>query len=83
VPRLLRDASLYDLLLTFDHDLAAEARGGVCLLWGDPPQRPLSRKPRGGPNDLGPNYAVTAGVPVSWQCTGWQWVWVPGHWWTG
>jgi hypothetical protein len=22
-------------------------------------------------------------VPASWQWTGWQWMWVPGHWWTG
>jgi hypothetical protein len=34
VPRLLRDASLYDLLLTFDHDLAAEAHAAGCAFCG-------------------------------------------------
>jgi hypothetical protein len=75
---LLRDASLYDLLLTFDHDLAAEGHAAGCAFWGGTLSARYPRKPRDGPDDLGPGYAVTAGVPASWQWTGWQWVWVGG-----
>lgn len=55
---LLRDASLYDVLLALDHDLAAEVRAGGCAFCGgrlDSARYP--RKPRGGPEDLGPEYA--------------------------
>jgi hypothetical protein len=56
---LLRDASLYDQLLTFDHDLAAEARAagwGFCS--GRLHSARYPRKPRGGLEDLGPEYAT-------------------------
>ena len=45
---LLRDASLYDQLLTFDHDLAAEARAAGCAFCGgQSAQRPLSAEAPG------------------------------------
>ncbi|MGH7354468.1 MAG: hypothetical protein ACRELS_07845 [Candidatus Rokuibacteriota bacterium] len=56
---LLRDAKLYDLLLTFDHDLAAEARSAGCALCGGTLHSArYPRKPRGGPDDLGPEYTT-------------------------
>ena len=56
---LLRDASLYDLLLTIDHDLAAEARASGCAFCsGTLHSARYPRKPRGGPDDLGPEYAA-------------------------
>jgi len=56
---LLRDASLYEVLLTIDHDLAAEARAGGCAFCsGTLHSARYPRKPRGGPDDLGPDYAT-------------------------
>ncbi len=56
---LLRDAHLYDLLLTFDLDLAAEARAAGCeFCGGSLHSARYPRKPRGGPDDLGPEYAT-------------------------
>jgi hypothetical protein len=56
---LLRDASLYDQLLTFDHDLAAEAHAAGCASCGGTLHSArYPRKPRGGPDDLGPDYAT-------------------------
>ena len=56
---LLRDASLYDQLLTFDHDLAAEARAAGCAFCGGILHSArYPRKPRGGIDDLGPGYAT-------------------------
>ncbi len=56
---LLRDASLYDQLLTFDHDLAAEARAAGCAFCGGILHSArYPRKPRGGLEDLGPGYAT-------------------------
>ena len=56
---LLRDASLYALLLTMDHDLAAEARAAGCATCGGILHSArYPRKPRGGPDDLGPDYAA-------------------------
>jgi len=56
---LLRDASLYEVLLTIDHDLAAEARAGGCAFCsGMLHSARYPRKPRGGPDDLGPDYAT-------------------------
>lgn len=55
---LLRDASLYDVLLTVDHDLAAEARAAGCPCGGVLHSARYPRKPRGGPDDLGPEYAT-------------------------
>lgn len=56
---LLRDANLYDQLLTFDHDLAAEARAGGCgFCGGILHSARYPRKPRGGLDELGPGYAT-------------------------
>jgi hypothetical protein len=56
---LLRDASLYDQLLTFDHDLAAEARAAGCgFCSGSLHSARYPRKPRGGLEDLGPEYTT-------------------------
>ena len=56
---LLRDASLYDQLLTFDHHLAAEAHTAGCPFCGGILHSArYPRKPRGGPEDLGPDYAT-------------------------
>ncbi len=56
---LLRDAGLYDQLLTFDHDLAAEARAAGCRLCGGTLHSArYPRKPRGGLDDLGPDYVT-------------------------
>ena len=56
---LLRDASLYELLLRFDHNLAADARAAGCASCGGVLHSArYPRKPRGGPDDLGPDYAA-------------------------
>lgn len=56
---LLRDAKLYDLLLTFDHDLAADARTAGCTFCGGTLHSArYPRKPRGGLEDLGPEYTT-------------------------
>jgi hypothetical protein len=53
---LLHDASLYDVLLKFDHDLAADARAAGCPCGGVLHSARYPRKPRGGPDELGPEY---------------------------
>ena len=56
---LLRDASLYAQLLTFDQDLAAEARAAGCgFCGGRLHSARYPRKPRGGLEDLGPDYTT-------------------------
>ena len=56
---LLSDARLYDLLLAFDHDLAVEARAAGCVFCGGVLHSArYPRKPRGGLDDLGPEYAT-------------------------
>ena len=56
---LLQDASLYDRLLTIDQDLAAEARAAGCAACGGVLHSArYPRKPRGGPDTLGPDYAT-------------------------
>jgi hypothetical protein len=56
---VLRDATLYDLLLMFDRDLAAEARTAGCGFCGGVLHSSrYPRKPRGGPDELGPEYAT-------------------------
>jgi hypothetical protein len=56
---LLRDASLYDQLLTFDQDLAAEAHAAGCAFCGGTLHSArYPRKPRGGPDNLGPDYTT-------------------------
>jgi len=54
---LLADATLFEALLAIDHDLAAAAQTGGCLICGgrlDHADYP--RKPRGGPVTLGAAY---------------------------
>ena len=53
---LLRDATLYEVLLKFDHDLAAEVRAARCPCGGVLHSARYPRKPRGGPDELGPEY---------------------------
>ena len=56
---LLRDASLYEQLLAFDLDLAADARAAGCASCaGILHSARYPRKPRGGRDDLGPDYAT-------------------------
>jgi len=56
---LLRDASLYALMFTFDQDLAAEARAAGCAACGGILHSArYPRKPRGGLDDLGPEYTT-------------------------
>jgi hypothetical protein len=55
---LLRDSSLFDLLLRFDEDLAEEARTAGCACGGALHRACYERKPRGGPAGLGPAHAV-------------------------
>jgi len=50
---LLRDSSLFDLLLRFDRDLAEEARLRGCDCGGPLHAAFYERKPRGGPAGLG------------------------------
>jgi hypothetical protein len=64
---LLHDATLYDLLLAFDQDLAAETRAAGCVFCGGTLHSArYPRKPRGGPGDLGPHYATR----LSFCCAG-------------
>jgi len=55
---LLRDSSLFDLLLRFDRDLAEQARRQGCECGGVLHAARYARKPRGGPPDLGPEHAI-------------------------
>lgn len=53
--KILRDASLYDVLFKIDLDLAATTRAGGCAACGGRLHSArYPRKPRGGPDDLGP-----------------------------
>lgn len=57
--KLLRESSFFLLLLAYDRDLAEEYRGRGCGVCGGRVDRSAySRKPRGGPPDLGEDYAV-------------------------
>ncbi len=54
---LLADPRLYDALFRFDDDLATDAREGDCVWCGGRLHRAnYSRKPRGSPAALGPEY---------------------------
>jgi hypothetical protein len=54
---LLADATLFEALLAIDHDLAATAHAGGCLICGGRLHHgDYARKPRGGPATLGPAY---------------------------
>jgi hypothetical protein len=56
---LLRDSSLFALLLRFDEDLAAEARRAGCAMCGGTLHSAcFRRKPRGGPEGLAAPYKV-------------------------
>lgn len=55
---LLRDSSLFDLLLKLDKDLASEARERGCACGGVLHRADYERKPRGGPPDLGLDHAM-------------------------
>lgn len=55
---LLRDTSLFDLLLRFDEELAEEVRRGGCACGGALHRANYERKPRGGSAGLGPEHAV-------------------------
>lgn len=59
-PSLLGDARLYELLLRFDADLAAEARGRGCACGGTLHRASYSRKPRGAGVSLPKGYDVRA-----------------------
>ena len=55
--KILRDASLFDVLFKIDLDLAASTRAGGCAACGGRPHSArFPRKPRGGPGDLAPEY---------------------------
>lgn len=57
--KLLRESSFFLLLLQFDRDLAEEYRGKRCVVCGGRLDRSAYvRKPRGGPPELGEDYAV-------------------------
>lgn len=53
---LLRDASFFRTLQRFDEDLAARAQAAGCSCGGVLHSARYRRKPRGGPDDLGPAY---------------------------
>jgi hypothetical protein len=55
---ILTDASLYELLLRLDEDLAAEARQKGCLCHGRLHSARYRRKPRGVPERLQEDYSV-------------------------
>ena len=55
---LLRDTSVFDLLLRIDEDLAEEVRRAGCACGGALHRAYYERKPRGGPAGLGPEHAV-------------------------
>lgn len=55
---LLRDTSLFDLLLKLDEDMAEEARRARCGCAGALHRAYYERKPRGGLAGLGPEHAV-------------------------
>jgi hypothetical protein len=55
---LLRDASYFDLLLRFDEDLAEKAQKAGCSCNGPLHRAFYERKPRGGPEGLGPEHLV-------------------------
>jgi hypothetical protein len=55
---LLRESSLFDLLLRLDEDLAEEARSRGCDCGGSLHRSCYERKPRGGPPGLGPEHSI-------------------------
>lgn len=57
---LLRDARFFELLFRYDQDLANETREAGCACGGTLHSARYRRKPRGGPDELGPEYDVRA-----------------------
>ena len=55
---LLRNSSIFDVLLRFDEDLAEEVRRGGCGCGGVLHRAYYGRKPRGGPEGLRDEHAV-------------------------
>lgn len=55
---VLRDPKFFALLLQLDHDLAAEVREANCSCGGALHSASYPRKPRGGPEGLGPEHAM-------------------------
>jgi len=55
---VLRDSSLFSLLLQLDQALAAEARASGCACGGALHSAHYPRKPRGGPDGLGAEHCV-------------------------
>ena len=53
---LLSDPTLYQLLLEFDHDMAAQIRVAGCSCGGALHSANYPRKPRGAPGGLGPDF---------------------------
>jgi len=53
---LLRDARFFRTLQRFDEDLASQTRAAGCACGGVLHSARYPRKPRGGPDDLGPAY---------------------------
>ncbi len=53
---LLSDPTLYQLLLEFDHDVAAQVRVAGCSCGGALHSAHYPRKPRGAPGGLGPDF---------------------------
>ncbi len=54
---LLQDSRLYQLLFRIDREFAEQARADGCHCSGRVHRADYDRKPRGGPSDLGPEYA--------------------------
>lgn len=55
---LLRSSSFFTLLLRLDEDVAAQAREVGCVCGGALHSAHYARKPRGGPEGLGPEHAM-------------------------
>lgn len=55
---LLRSSSFFTLLLRLDQDVAAQAREKGCACGGSLHSARFVRKPRGGPEGLGPEHAM-------------------------
>jgi hypothetical protein len=55
---LLGSSNFFALLLRFDEDLALQARAVGCACGGALPSARYARKPRGGPEGLGPEHAM-------------------------
>ena len=59
---LLSDPTLYQLLLEFDHDMAAQVRVAGCSCGGALHSAHYPRKPRGAPPGFGPDFTRASGT---------------------